>query len=128
MPGGRIGGLLLGGAGQGVRSSLELLTYVWLPLLVFALLAVSLSRWPNGVLLAVALVDFEAALLGPGEELTLPFIVAVPLVGVALAARRVPANRLFALYFAAWAGSSTGIVLAVWRIVSRRLRCRRLSS
>ncbi len=101
-----------------VRSGLELLTYVWLPLLVFALLAVSLSRWPNGVLLAVALVDFEAALLGPGEELTLPFIVAVPLVGVALAARRVPANRLFALYFAAWAGSSTGIVLAVWRIVS----------
>jgi PAS domain S-box-containing protein len=97
------------------RSALEALTYVWLPGLVFAALAVGVSGRPIAILVAVALLDLEAALLGTSEPMALPFVVAVPLVGVALAARLVPFSMMRIPYVAAWAASSVGIGLAVLR-------------
>ena len=100
-------------AGQGV---LEAVTYVWLPFLFFVALTVGLSGRPWALLCAVAAVDVEAALLGVGQPVVLPFVAAVPLIGVAMAASRVPVNRMIVPYVAAWTGSSTGIILAVWRL------------
>jgi PAS domain S-box-containing protein len=63
----------------------------------------------------VAVLDIEAALLGAGQLMVLPFVVVVPLIGVAIAARRISAFRLQLAYVAAWAGSSTGISIAALR-------------
>ena len=100
-----------------LQTPLEAVTYVWLPLVMFACLVVGLRGRPAAVLAAVALLDAEAALLGAGQLMALPFIVAVPLVGVALAARRVPVARMRVPYMAAWAGSSIGIAIAAVRII-----------
>ncbi len=97
------------------QTALEAVTYFWLPVLVFVAVVVGLRRRPTAILLAVALLDVEAALLGAGELLVLPFVVAVPLIGVAVAARLVPPSRLRIPYVAAWAGSTTGISIAALR-------------
>jgi two-component system cell cycle sensor histidine kinase/response regulator CckA len=93
----------------------EVVTYFWLPLVILVFALASLSRRPMAALVAVGLLDIEAALLGSGELISLPFIVAVPLVGVAVAARLVPVSRLRIPYLAAWAGSSLGVAMAVLR-------------
>ena len=99
------------------QNSLEAVTYVWLPMLMFAAMAVGVGWRPVGILVAVALLDVEAALLGAGEPMVLPFVVAVPLIGVAISARLVPLSWMRIPYVAAWAGSSIGITLAVWRAI-----------
>jgi two-component system, cell cycle sensor histidine kinase and response regulator CckA len=100
---------------RALQSPLEAVTYVWLPLLFFVALGVGLRARPMGVLVAVGLVDLESALLGAAPSMALPFIVAVPLIGVALAARLVPVSQLRVPYFAAWVGSSAGIAIAALR-------------
>jgi PAS domain S-box-containing protein len=101
----------------GRQSLVELVTYFYLPLLVLIFGLISLNRRPMAALLAVGLLDLEAALLGSADLISLPFIVAVPLVGVAVAARIVPVSRLRLPYLAAWAASSAGVALAVLRTI-----------
>ncbi|HEX7491377.1 MAG TPA: hypothetical protein VF337_06705, partial [Candidatus Limnocylindrales bacterium] len=60
------------------------IAYFWLPLLMLALIVVSLGRRRWAILIALALLDVEAALLGVGPLLALPFVVAVPLLCVAV--------------------------------------------
>jgi PAS domain S-box-containing protein len=95
----------------------ELITYFYLPLLILAFGLVSLKRRPWAALLAIGLLDAEAALLGSGELISLPFIVAVPLIGVAVAARLVPVSRQWIAYVAAWAASSLGVAMAALRTI-----------
>ena len=101
---------------SGNQSPLEAISYFWLPLLVLAVVALSLGRRPVAILCAVGLLDVEAALLGAGPQISLPFIVAVPLIGVAVTARMVPASRLMIPYVGAWVASSVGVTLAVLMI------------
>jgi PAS domain S-box-containing protein len=101
----------------GKQSLVELVTYLYLPFLILISGLVSLNRHPMAALLAVGLLDLEAALLGSGELISLPFIVAVPLIGVAVAARIVPVSRLRLPYLAAWGASSAGVALAVLRTI-----------
>jgi two-component system, cell cycle sensor histidine kinase and response regulator CckA len=101
---------------NGLQSALAAVTYVWLPLLVFVCLVVGIGDRPAAVLSAVALLDVESALLGTGQLMAVPFAVALPFIGVALAARRVPASRMRVPYIAAWAGSSIAIAVAALRI------------
>jgi PAS domain S-box-containing protein len=99
-----------------VQGALEAVTFVWLPALFFVTMIVGLTGRPKAVLAAVAVLDVEAAMMGAGQSMVLPFVVAVPLIGVAMAARLVPSSRLPAPYVAAWAASSIGVTLAVLRI------------
>ena len=95
----------------------ELITYFYLPLLILAFGLVSLKRRPWAALAAVGLLDIEAALLGSGELISLPFIVAVPLIGVAVAARLMPVSKQWVAYLAAWAASSVGVAMAALRTI-----------
>jgi PAS domain S-box-containing protein len=101
------------------QNPLEAVTYVWLPMLMFAAFAAGVGRRPAALLWAVAILDLDVALLGVGQLMVLPFVVAVPLVGVALAARRVPVDRLKIPYIAAWMGSSTAVAFAAIRSVDQ---------
>ncbi len=98
------------------QNPLELITYFLLPLL--ALVTIVSSRWlgSKAVLAAVGMLMVEAALLGAGPPVALPFIVAVPLVGVAVAARNLPDSLLEVPYVGAWVASSAGVTVAVLRI------------
>ncbi len=99
------------------QSALEAVTYFLLPLLVLLTVAASMGRRPRPILCAVALLDVEAALLGAGPLIALPFVVAVPLIGVSVAARLVKPSNTRLLYLTAWAASSTGVTVAVLQIV-----------
>ena len=96
---------------------LEAVTYFWLPLAILVVVMLSRGRRPRGILCAVGLLDVEAALLGAAPAIALPFVVAVPLVGVAVAARLVSADRLVIPYLAAWLASSAGVVIAVAQVL-----------
>ena len=97
------------------QNGTELVAYFWLPVVVLAAVLIGLAGRPAFNLLAVALLDVEAALLGAGPPITLPFVVAVPIIGVAVAAPliRVPWMRL--PYLAALAGSSVGVAIVTLR-------------
>jgi two-component system cell cycle sensor histidine kinase/response regulator CckA len=93
----------------------EAVAYFWLPLLMLATVMVSLIWRPSVLLLTVVLLDVEAALLGVGSSLALPFIVAVPIIGVAVALPLVSESRMRIPYIAALAGSSAGVAIATLR-------------
>ena len=97
------------------QTQLEAVTYFWLPLLILASILFSLRRRPMAVLLALGLLDVEAALLGTSELIALPFVVAVPLISVAVSAPLVSEERLKTPYVLAWAASSTGVAIASLR-------------
>jgi PAS domain S-box-containing protein len=101
----------------GKQNMLEAITYFFLPLLVLVMVVIGLSRRPRFILAAVALLDVEAALLGAGSLISLPFVVAVPLVGVAVASRLVKAANLRIPFLAAWLASSVGVTIAALRIL-----------
>ena len=96
-----------------VQNPLEAVSYVWLPFSLLMSLGLGLRRRPAAILVAVALLDIEAALLGAAPSMALPFVAAVPLIGVAFAARLVPVSRLRIPYILAWLASSTGVAVAV---------------
>ena len=97
----------------GAQNAMEALAYVVLPVLMFGAVLASGGRRRAPILIAVGLLDVEAALLGAAPQIALPFVVAVPLVGVAVAARLVPRAWLRGPYIAAWLASSAGISIAV---------------
>ena len=68
------------------QTGVEAVAYFWLPLLVLVAVLIGLAGRPALILLAVGLLDVEAPLLGAGSPITLPFVVAVPPIGVAVAA------------------------------------------
>jgi PAS domain S-box-containing protein len=59
--------------------------------------------------------DVEATLLGAGSPITLPFVVAVPLIGVAVAAPLIRFSWMRLPYLAALAGSSVGVAIVTAR-------------
>ena len=69
----------------GAQNAMEALAYVVLPVLMFGAVLASGGRRRAPILIAVGLLDVEAALLGAAPQIALPFVVAVPLVGVAVA-------------------------------------------
>jgi PAS domain S-box-containing protein len=91
--------------------------YFWLPAVVLMLVVFSNSRRPWALLAALALLDVEAALLGAGPVIALPFVVAVPFICVAVAVRLVRAEYRTVPYFAAWVASSTGVTIAVFKLI-----------
>jgi PAS domain S-box-containing protein len=95
-----------------IQNGTELLAYFWVPLLVLVAVLVGLTGRPALILVAVGLLDIEAALLGAGPPITLPFVVAVPIIGVAVAAPLIPVAWLRLPYLAALAGSSAGVAIA----------------
>jgi PAS domain S-box-containing protein len=96
-----------------IQSPIEAVAYVWLPFAFLVALAVGLRGRPAALILSVVLVDLEAALLGAAPPMALPFVVAVPFIGVAFAARQVPVARLKVPYIAAGVGSSVGVGISV---------------
>ena len=98
-----------------IQNGTELLAYFWLPLLVLVAVLVGLTGRPAFILAAVGLLDIEAALLGAGPPITLPFVVAVPIIGVAVAAPLIPLAWLRLPYVAALAGSSIGVAIVTAR-------------
>ena len=99
------------------QNLLEAITYLWLPLAVFAFFVASRVWRSKAILVAVGLLDVEAALLGAGPLIALPFVAVVPLVSVAVAAQLIPRSRLKIPYVAAWIASSVAVAIAVLRIV-----------
>jgi PAS domain S-box-containing protein len=101
----------------GIQNVLEAVTYFWLPIIVLAVVVFSQGRRPRAILCAVALLDVEAALLGAAPPIALPFVAAVPLIGVAVSARLVSADRLVIPYLAGWLASSAGVAIAVAQVL-----------
>jgi PAS domain S-box-containing protein len=97
------------------QNAAEAAAYFWLPLLIFVSVLVGLSRRPQVFLVAVGLLDAEAAMLGMAPLMALPFAVAVPLVGLGVAAQFLPLSKMRIPYLGAWVGSSAGIAIAVLR-------------
>ncbi len=95
------------------RTFLRFLAFVALPALIVAAFAVSRSERPNWLLLVVALLDLEAALLGEMPLIGLALTVAVPLIGVAFVTGLLPAERLRLPYVAAWVASTAGVAWAI---------------
>ena len=93
------------------------IAYFWLPLLMLALIVVSLGRRRWAILTVLALLDVEAALLGAGPPLALPFVVAVPLLCVAVAARNIRPQYMLVPYLGSWLASSAGVAIAVLTII-----------
>jgi PAS domain S-box-containing protein len=93
------------------------IAYFWLPLVALMFVVASRGSRSGAILGAVAILDIEAGLLGAGPLIALPFAVAVPLVGVAVAARFVPGRWRLVPYVAAWAASSMAVTIAVIRIL-----------
>ena len=92
--------------------------YFLLPVAILLTLAVWGGRRPGALLAAIGLLDIEAALLGFGQLISLPFVVAVPLIGVAIAARIVGREHLILPYVMAWLASSSAVAAAVLRITA----------
>jgi two-component system, cell cycle sensor histidine kinase and response regulator CckA len=97
----------------GRQSLVESVTYFWLPLVILVAVLGSFGRRRPAIMGAVILLDIEAALLGAGPLIALPFVVAVPLIGVAVAGRMGHVSRPRMPYLAAWLGSSAGVTIAV---------------
>ncbi len=93
----------------------EAIAYFWLPLLILSATVASLVWRPNVILVAVALLDAEAALLGASQPIALPFVVAVPMIGVGVAVRCVPASMEKIPYLAAFVASVVGVSIAALR-------------
>jgi len=91
--------------------------YFWLPLLMLALIVVSLGKRRWAILTVLALLDVEAALLGAGPLLALPFVVAVPLLCVAVAARNIGPRYILVPYVGSWIASSAGVAIVVLKII-----------
>ncbi|HEX7490189.1 MAG TPA: PAS domain S-box protein [Candidatus Limnocylindrales bacterium] len=91
--------------------------YFWMPLAALICVFVSRGRYPRAILGAVGILDIEAALLGFGPLIALPFAVAVPLIGVAVAARLISGKGQVVAYLAAWAASSIAVASAVLIII-----------
>jgi two-component system cell cycle sensor histidine kinase/response regulator CckA len=92
---------------------LQFLAYFVVPVLLVLALAAGRGNRRVPILAAVALLDVEAVLLGAGPLVALPFVVAVPLVGVSAAVRVLPSTRLWPPYVAGWLCSSLGVLVAV---------------
>ena len=97
------------------QTGTEALAYFWLPLLILSATLTSLVWRPNVILVAVGLLDAEAALLGASQPVALPFVVAVPLIGVSVAAPCVPASMQKLPYLAAFVASVVGVSVAALR-------------
>jgi two-component system, cell cycle sensor histidine kinase and response regulator CckA len=95
----------------------QAVAYIVVPLATLVLVAAGRGRRPFPILAASILIDVEAILLGGGPLVGLPFVVAVPLVGVAAAVRVLPPSRLLPPYVFAWFASSLGVTIAVLRAV-----------
>ncbi len=118
-------GLLCLGAGiwgylaeaPGNQNPVFAIAYFWLPaaMLAFVILSFGRRRW--AILIALGLMSLEAALLGAGPLLALPFVVAVPFVCVVVATANVPTRYQPYPYVIAWLSSSTGVAIAVLQIV-----------
>ncbi len=93
-------------------------TYVLVPLGILLLFAAGRRGGPILVLAAGALIDVEAVLLGMGPLLALPFVVSIPLVGVAAIARVLPPTSVVPPYLAAWVAGASGVTIAVVREAS----------
>jgi two-component system, cell cycle sensor histidine kinase and response regulator CckA len=93
------------------------IAYFWLPAGILALIVVSEGKRTWAILAALGLLDVEAALLGAGPVIALPFVVAVPLICVAVAVRLLPPNARVAPYVAAWLASSTGVAIALLKMI-----------
>ena len=93
------------------------LIFFWLPAAGFLSMIVWGGRRPKALLVAIGLLDIEAALLGLGPPVSLPFVVAVPFVGVAIAARMVGRERQIIPYAVAWLASSSAVALATLRAI-----------
>ena len=98
-----------------IQNGAELLAYFWVPLLALVAVLVGLTSRPTLILVAVGLLDIEAGLLGAGPPITLPFVVVVPFIGVAVAAPLIPVAWLRLPYVAALAGSSVGVAIVTGR-------------
>ena len=98
-----------------IQNGAELLAYFWVPLLALVAVLVGLTSRPTLILVAVGLLDIEAGLLGAGPPITLPFVVVVPFIGVAVAAPLIPVAWLRLPYVAALAGSSAGVAIVTAR-------------
>ena len=98
-----------------IQNGTELLAYFWIPLLVLVAVLVGLTGRTAFILVAVGLLDIEAGLLGAGPPITLPFVVVVPFIGVAVAAPLIPVALLRLPYVAALAGSSAGVAIVTAR-------------
>jgi two-component system cell cycle sensor histidine kinase/response regulator CckA len=98
-----------------IQNGTELLAYFWLPLLVLVAILIGLTGRTAFILVAVGLLDIEAALLGVGPPITLPFVVVVPIIGVAVAAPLIQAAWARLPYVAAIAGSSVGVAIVTAR-------------
>jgi PAS domain S-box-containing protein len=88
------------------------------PIVIVCLFAAGASGWSLPIVLASFVLDVEAVLLGFAPLTALPFVAALPLVGVALAMRVLPPARLLPVYFCAWLGSSLGFAIALASQVS----------
>jgi PAS domain S-box-containing protein len=98
-------------------SPIDAIIYLALPSAIFVSGSLSGGYRTRPLLLCTFLLDVEAALLGFAPMIALPFVVAVPLVSLAVSARLVHPGRLPLPYVAAWLSSSAGVAIAVLRIV-----------
>ena len=95
------------------QAAFEALIYIGLPVLILVMIMAGRGERTEPILVAAGLIDLEAILLGWGPVVSLPFVVAVPLVGVAAAVRVLPPSRLLPPYVVAWFSSSVGVAIAV---------------
>jgi two-component system, cell cycle sensor histidine kinase and response regulator CckA len=98
------------------RTPLQIVFGIIGPLAIFAVVTASRGRRGSLMVAAVGLIDIESALLGTGPLITLPFVIAVPLIGVSFGARLVPPRLLPIVYAAAWLAGTVGFGLAAGRI------------
>jgi PAS domain S-box-containing protein len=91
--------------------------YFVLPACILVLILASRGGRTWALLAALGLLDVEAALLGAGPVIALPFVVAVPLICVAVAARLVRPSRRVLPYVAAWLASSAGVTIALLKMI-----------
>ena len=97
---------------------IDVVVYVGVPVAIYIAGALSLGRRTAALLVLVALLDVESALLGFAPLIALPFVVSVPLVGLAVSARLTSPDRLWLRYLVAWAAGSLGVAIAVLRTVT----------
>ena len=93
------------------------LIFFILPASICVTALLSEGHRPRMLLALVALLDAEATLLGSGPLIALPFVVTIPLVGLAVSARLTSPRRLPIPYAVAWFSSSAGVVLAVSKLL-----------
>jgi two-component system cell cycle sensor histidine kinase/response regulator CckA len=93
------------------------IAYFFLPACILVLILASRDGRTWALLAALGLLDVEAALLGAGPVIALPFVVAVPLICVAVAARVVRPNHRVVPYAAAWLASSAGVTIALLKMI-----------